>query len=120
MTTTTLNSRAYFFNESLRQDLLDVTIAIPVKNEEKNLADCIDAIGDDFAAQIVVIDSGSTDGTRKIAIDAGIPLVDFKWNGQFPKKRNWFLRNYPLQTKWVLFLDADEIITEAFKSELRK
>ncbi|MCY7421221.1 MAG: glycosyltransferase family 2 protein [Chitinophagaceae bacterium] len=100
-------------------DQLNVTIAIPVKNEEKNLPGCLAAIGNDFVKSIVIIDSGSTDQTRAIANQHGIEVVDFKWDGKFPKKRNWFLRNYSLQTEWILFLDADEYINEDFKSELR-
>jgi glycosyltransferase involved in cell wall biosynthesis len=98
---------------------LDLTIAIPVKNEELNLPQCLSAIGPDFARQVVVIDSGSTDNTRKIAEDFGAEVIDFVWDGKFPKKRNWFLRNYGFKTKWVLFLDADEYFTMAFKSELQ-
>jgi hypothetical protein len=45
--------------------------------------------------------------------------LDFVWNGKFPKKRNWFLRNHTPTTKWVLFLDADEYITEPFKIEVK-
>jgi glycosyltransferase involved in cell wall biosynthesis len=66
-----------------------------------------------------VIDSGSTDNTREIARDFGAEVIDFVWNGKFPKKRNWYLRNHTPDTKWVLFLDADEYITEAFKTELK-
>lgn len=98
---------------------LDLTIAIPVKNEEKNLRGCLDAIGRDFATSIVIIDSQSTDSTCDIAADYGLEVVSFEWNGKFPKKRNWFLRNYTLKTKWVMFLDADEYLTTAFKDELR-
>ncbi len=47
-----------------------------------------------------------------------LPLLNFKWDGKFPKKRNWFLQNHALQTKWVLFLDADEYLTDAFKQEV--
>ncbi|MBP0903712.1 glycosyltransferase family 2 protein [Mariniflexile gromovii] len=99
---------------------LDLTIAIPVKNEEKNLLGCLQAIGTDFAKHIVIIDSGSTDNTIEIAKSQGASVVNFVWDGKFPKKRNWFLRNYDLETKWVLFLDADEYLTDAFKSELRQ
>ncbi len=98
--------------------MLDLTIAIPVLNEEKNLSGCFAAIGKNFAAHIVVIDSGSTDQTKQIAIENGAEFIDFKWDGKFPKKRNWFLRNQPLKTKWVMFLDADEYLTSEFKSEL--
>lgn len=99
---------------------LDLTIAIPVKNEERNLPGCFSAIGSGFASAVVIIDSGSTDRTLEIAKENGAVIVDFKWNGNFPKKRNWFLRNYPLATQWVLFLDADEYLTDNFKNELRE
>lgn len=100
--------------------MLDLTIAIPVKNEEKNLPGCLEAIGTDLAAKIVVIDSSSTDSTPEIARSAGVDYINFEWNGKFPKKRNWFLKNHSPKTEWVLFLDADEFLTEPFKSELRK
>lgn len=99
---------------------LDLTIALPVRNEERNLPGCLAAIGKDLARHIVVIDSGSTDTTHAIAKEFGAELVNFTWDGKFPKKRNWYLRNYPVTTKWILFLDADEYLTEAFKSELRE
>lgn len=99
---------------------LDLTIALPVKNEERNLIGCLQAIGSDFAKHIVIIDSGSTDATIDIANSEGVSVVNFVWDGKFPKKRNWFLRNYNLKTKWVLFLDADEYVTTEFKKELKQ
>ena len=100
--------------------MLDLTIAIPVYNEEKNIAQCLNAIGSDLASQVVLIDSGSTDRTATIALTYGAEVIEFVWNGQFPKKRNWFLRNHTPKTKWVMFLDADEFLTEQFKAELRE
>lgn len=100
-------------------DPLDLTIAIPVKNEQANLAGCLAAIGTGLAKRIVVIDSGSSDDTLKIARDNGADVIHFDWNGKFPKKRNWFLRNHRPDTEWVLFLDADEYLTDGFKKELR-
>lgn len=100
--------------------MLDLTIAIPVKNEEKNLPGCLAAIGKDLARKIVIIDSGSTDRTLEIAREFGAEVVDFNWNGKFPKKRNWYLRHHTPGTKWVLFLDADEYLTSAFKTELQQ
>lgn len=99
---------------------LDLTIAIPVRNEERNLPGCLEAIGRDFARQVVILDSGSSDRTVEIATDWGAETIDFKWDGRFPKKRNWYLRNHAPVTRWVLFLDADEYLTEAFKQELRE
>ena len=99
---------------------LDLTIVIPAKNEERNLANCLRAIGPDFARHIVVVDSGSADKTAEIARDSGAEVIEFNWNGQFPKKRNWYLRNHAPQTRWILFLDADEFLTKQWKAEVRR
>jgi glycosyltransferase involved in cell wall biosynthesis len=101
-------------------NFLNLTIAIPIKNEERLLQGCLDAIGNDFAKKIVILDSGSTDNSLAIAQKNAIEVLDFKWNGKFPKKRNWYLQNHTPTTKWILFLDADEYVTEAFKTEVRK
>jgi glycosyltransferase involved in cell wall biosynthesis len=103
----------------MNNSILDLTIAIPIKNEAKLLQGCIDAIGKDFAKKILIIDSGSTDESIAIASKNNIEVIQFDWNGQFPKKRNWFLQNHKPQTKWVLFLDADEYLSDAFKNEVK-
>lgn len=105
-------------------DLL--TIVIPVKNEEKNLPACLENVRE--FEHVVLVDSGSTDDTRKVFDEmvarwsrsdhpAAWDWVAFKWDGKFPKKRNWVLRNYTFKTPWVLFLDADERLTEVWKRE---
>jgi len=96
--------------------LLDVTVVIPVKNEAVNLPQCLACLA--AFEKVVVVDSGSTDATCEIAAKAGAEVLNFEWNGQFPKKRNWVLRNHIFETEWVLFLDADEFITDAFVAEL--
>ena len=101
-------------------NILNLTIAIPTRNEARNLPRCLEAIGRGFAQRVVLLDSGSTDGTPEIARQWGAGVLDFQWNGRFPKKRNWFLREHTPSTKWVLFLDADEYLTEEFKNEVRQ
>lgn len=98
--------------------LVDLTIAIPVRNEEHNLDVCLSAIGADFASHVVVIDSGSTDSTAAVALAHGAELIQFHWDGRFPKKRNWYLINHQPATNWVLFLDADEILTNDAMCEI--
>lgn len=98
--------------------MLDITVAIPVRNEEHNLPLCLQAVGRDFARRLVVIDSSSTDATADIGRIHGAEVLNFEWNGRFPKKRNWFLREHTPSTSWVLFLDADEIINRAVKQEI--
>lgn len=91
---------------------LPITVAIPVRNESANIARCLERLG--RFKEIVVIDSGSTDDTVAIATAFGARVVQFAWNGRYPKKRNWFLLNDPPTQPWVLFLDADEFIGETF------
>jgi glycosyltransferase involved in cell wall biosynthesis len=97
---------------------LPVTVAIPVRNEEGNLSACLTRLG--RFARVVVLDSGSTDRTAELAADAGVEVLQFRWDSRFPKKRNWFLRNHAPSTEWVLFLDADELVDDAFCDELER
>lgn len=89
---------------------------MPTRNEEANLARCLECLKD--FPEIVVVDSGSTDGTVAIAEAHGARVVPFVWNGRFPKKRNWALRNVELQHPWVLFIDADEFVPAGFAQEV--
>ena len=48
--------------------VLELTVAIPVRNEERNLSVCLQAIGSDVARRVVVIDSASSDATASVAM----------------------------------------------------
>ena len=98
--------------------MLPISVCIPVLNEEKNLPGCLESLKGKFS-DVVIVDSGSTDATLSIAEKANLTVLSFKWNGAFPKKRNWALQNYSFKHEWVLFLDADERITLAFLDELK-
>jgi len=97
---------------------ISVTAAVPIKNEEANLAKCLSAL--DCFHEVVVIDSSSTDKSQEIAKSFGATFLNFHWNGSFPKKRNWCLRNYEFQTEWVLFVDADEVVSPLFCQQLHQ
>ena len=97
---------------------IPITVIISVKNEEVNLPICLDKLKG--FSEIIVIDSTSTDKTPEIVTENGHKLVDFKWNGKFPKKRNWTLRNVDIKNNWILFLDADEFLTQNFITEISK
>ena len=90
----------------------EITVVIPAKNEAKNLASCIAAVT--ALGPIVVVDSGSMDDTKTIAKAAGPGILDFEWNGHFPKKRNWTLRKYDFKTKKVI----SEQPTQAMQLEI--
>lgn len=98
---------------------LPVSVCIPVRNEEKAIAACIGSLAGAFE-DVVVVDSNSTDRTAHLASSLGARVFQFSWNGRFPKKRNWALRNVPFVNDWILFLDADEHLTPPFIAELRR
>jgi glycosyltransferase involved in cell wall biosynthesis len=95
---------------------IPITVIVSVKNEELNLPSCLEKLM--RFAQIVVMDSGSTDATMDIATAMEAEVVQFQWNGKFPKKRNWALQNANLLHEWILFLDADEFVTDEFVNEV--
>ncbi|WP_264565355.1 glycosyltransferase family 2 protein [Flavobacterium sp. N3904] len=95
---------------------IPISVIVSVKNEALNLPSCLEKLT--RFAQIIVVDSGSTDETRSIAANMGAEVLQFEWNGKFPKKRNWALQNANIENEWVLFLDADEFVTEAFVNEI--
>jgi len=96
---------------------IPVSVVIPVKNEEPNLKRCLTPLSE--FSEVIVVDSSSTDRTPEIAREMGARYVNFDWDGKYPKKRNWILENHPLLNEWVLFLDADEVISEQFVDELK-
>lgn len=91
---------------------LPVTVVVPVRNDARNLKRCLARLG--RFAEVVVLDSRSDDDTAAVAAAHGARLVQFDWDGAYPKKRNWFLLNSPPSTPWVLFLDADEYVDDRF------
>lgn len=97
---------------------IPITVVIPVKNEEQNLPNCLQLLSQ--FDQVMVIDSGSTDRTVEIAGNHGAEVHQFEWNGRFPKKRNWVLRNLSFRNDWIFFLDADEYINEGFIEEVQQ
>jgi glycosyltransferase involved in cell wall biosynthesis len=95
---------------------LPITVVIPVRNESSKIRSCLQKLAG--FETVVVVDSNSTDGTDKLAWEMGAKVLQFNWNGSFPKKRNWVLRTYQFRTPWVFFLDADELVDSEFCSEL--
>jgi glycosyltransferase involved in cell wall biosynthesis len=96
---------------------IPVSVIVLTKNEEANLGKCI-ASAADFA-ELFVVDSHSEDRTREVARELRAELVDFEWNGGYPKKKQWALDNLPFSHDWVMYLDADEEIRPELAKEIR-
>lgn len=96
-----------------------VSILIPVKNEERILADCLNLVR--FATQVVVVDSQSTDDTVPIAQAMGAEVHQFHYSKDgWPKKKNWALDTIPWRNEWVMILDADEHMTAPLACEIEE
>ena len=95
-----------------------VSVMIPTLNEEANMARCLDHL--QWADEVVVVDSGSTDKTVEIAHAYGCKVIDFDWNGKWPKKKNWALRKVQFENEWVLIVDADEWIMPELAEEIAR
>jgi glycosyltransferase involved in cell wall biosynthesis len=94
-----------------------LSVLIPTRNEEENLPRCLKAVRG-WADEVVVVDSQSTDRTVEIAESYGAEVLQFYYEGGWPKKRQWALDTYSFNNDWVLLLDADEILLEPIKREI--
>ena len=99
-----------------RAVILPVSVIVPTRNEAHNLARCLESLRG--AAEIFVIDSGSTDATIDIARSYGARILERPFN-DFARQRNFGLDSGEFRHDWVLHLDADEIVTPEFVTELK-
>jgi glycosyltransferase involved in cell wall biosynthesis len=82
-----------------------LSVAIITRNEEENLRACLESVS--FAGQIIIVDSGSTDKTLKIAAEFGCEIYSEEWRGFGPQKQSAVEK---CRLSWILVLDADERI----------
>jgi glycosyltransferase involved in cell wall biosynthesis len=96
---------------------LPVSVIVPVRNEASNLPRCLESLRG--VGEIYVIDSQSSDGTAEIARSFGATVVQFRYAGGWPKKRQWAMDTLPLVYDWVFLMDADEALTPELAEEIR-
>jgi len=100
---------------------VSVSLCMIVKNEEKSLPRCLASLKP-IVDEIIICDTGSTDGTRDIAEAFGARIVDHVWSGDFSAARNRSL--VEARGAWILVMDADEIISpldyENFRALVRE
>ena len=94
---------------------IPVSVLVPIKNEAANLARCLGSV--QWANEVLLVDSQSTDGSIEIAEKHGAKLVQFHFNGAWPKKKNWALENLQFRNEWVFILDADEVLPPEAETE---
>lgn len=97
---------------------IPASVVILTKNESANIATTIASVTS--FDEVIVVDSGSSDDTASIAKNAGARVVQFSWDGGYPKKKQWSLDHAGARNTWVLLLDADERPTPALVDEIAK
>ena len=103
-------------NPTSNPDRAKVSVIVPVKDEAENLRRCLPALG--WADEVFVVDSLSRDETSRVAQEHGATVVQFAFNGTYPKKKNWALDNLPFRNEWVLIVDADEVVVPELAVEI--
>ncbi len=96
-----------------------ISAIIVARNEEKHIQKCLESLK--FADESVVIDNLSQDNTVKIAKKLGAKVYEFKKiasDGNFSEVRNFAVAK--TSGEWILFVDADEIITSKLVQEIKQ
>ena len=96
---------------------MKISATIITLNEERCIGDCLKSL--DFADEIVVVDSGSTDATGAIAVSRGATWVSHPFETH-ARQWQWALANLPLSTEWVLALDADQRVTAELRESMAR
>ena len=107
--------------------MVDLTVVILTKNEEKNLRKCVESF-QGIARRFVIVDSYSTDNTEKICKELDFELrkigsqLDFyknKWI-DYATQLNWGLTHTDITTEWSMRMDADEELMEDLANEIEE
>lgn len=105
--------------------MVDLTIIILTKNEEKNLRKCVESFRG-IAKRFVIVDSNSTDGTKALCqklneeLNSAGSRLDFyehKWIS-YADQLNWGLQNTNITTEWSMRMDSDEELMEDLAAEI--
>ena len=95
--------------------MVKISALILAKNEERNIKACIETLS--FVDDILVIDDFSTDKTKAIAEKLGARVIQHSMNGDWGAQQTFAIQN--AKYEWVLFVDADERISDPLAKEIR-
>jgi glycosyltransferase involved in cell wall biosynthesis len=112
---TKLGLRPYRAADDPAPGSVPVSVVVLTLNEEPNIGRCLASVA--WADQVVVVDSGSTDGTVPLARSCGAEVVEQPWLG-FAPQREFALRLSRLRHDWVYYVDADEWVSPQLAAEV--
>ncbi len=93
-----------------------ISLAMIVKNEEPYIERCLKSASP-MVDEIIVVDTGSSDRTKEIALENGAQVFEFEWCDDFAAARNYAIER--TKGDWVLVLDADEYFSDDYSDQLR-
>lgn len=93
-----------------------LSLAMIMKNEEKMLRRCLESVKS-IVDEVVIVDTGSTDGSKAAAIELGAKVFDYNWKQHFAEARNVAIEH--ATGDWILVLDADEYISNDCAAVIR-
>ena len=93
-----------------------LSVIILTYNEKENIAQALDSVIS-WSDEVIILDSYSVDGTLDIVSNYECNLYQHNFEN-FSKQRNYALKDIPIKNEWILFLDADEWVTEELKVEI--
>ena len=95
------------------RDRMPISAVLITKNAAHQLADCLASVA--FCDEIIVVDSGSDDGTAEIAERHGARVIQAEWRGFGPQKQ---FAVEQASHDWVLCIDADERVSESLRGSI--
>jgi glycosyltransferase involved in cell wall biosynthesis len=96
--------------------MIDLTVVILTKNEEKNIGWALESIFG-WASSIIIVDSISSDKTEEICRSYGCEFYKHEFEN-YAKQRNYALEELAIKSEWIMFLDADERIPPELREEI--
>ncbi len=93
---------------------MKLSLAMIVKNEQEKLKRCLNS-AKNYVDELVIVDTGSQDATKEIALSFGAKIFDFTWCGDFSKARNYSIEK--TTGDYVLSMDADQILMKFEKEQ---
>jgi FkbM family methyltransferase len=112
---TKLGLRPYRQGDEPAASTVPVCVVVLTRDEEANLRRCLASVA--WADQVVVVDSGSRDGTVSAARSLGAQVIEQPWLG-FSAQREFALRLPEIRHDWIYFVDADEWISPELAAEI--
>lgn len=101
----------------MMENSITISLCMIVKDEEQTISKCLESVKS-VVDEIIIVDTGSTDGTKEIVKKYDAKVYDFQWIEDFSAARNFAFSK--ATKEYILWLDADDIIdTEDIKKLLQ-